>query len=143
MAIYREGSEIRVERDEKSTRVGAAAGAAAVLFVAGYFGTLSDSATDWMIVAAVLLIGLSIAAATLRRRNVCIVRPDQVGWGNVGRELTWFERGDLRYVKIVNNLVLQVQFYDGQDQLRQAFTLTNFKAAELRESFEEMDWQVR
>ena len=142
MAIYREASEIRVERSENAARLGAALGPAAFGGVAVYYATLADESSDWLLVAAVFLVGVLIGVGIYRKRDVCIIRPDQIGWGPIGK-VTWFDRAEIHSVRVVNNILLEVQCFDAQDQLRQAFFLTHFVPTELREAFKEAGLPVR
>lgn len=137
MTVYREGSEIRVERSEKAARLGAALGPGVFGFVAAYFGTLADSRNDWLVVGVVFLVGVLLGVGIYRKLDVCTIRPDQIGWGSIGGKVMWFDRVDVHSVKVVNNILLEVQCFDAQDQLRQAFFLTHFVPTELREALEQ------
>ena len=137
MAIYREPSEIRVERSEKAARLGAVLGLGSFGGVAVYYATLVDGPSDWFAVGAVFIVGVILGMAIYRKRDVCIIRANQIGWGSIGGKLTWVDRTDVHSVRVVNNILLEVQCFDAQDELRQAFFLTHFVPAELREALEE------
>lgn len=143
MPIYREGSEIRVERSEKTARLTALAGSAAALYVAGYGATKSDDLAGWLLVVAVLLFGAGLSFVALRQRHVVIIRPDQIAAGHIGRDLAWYDRSEIESVEIAINVLLQLRFYDTQGQLRQAVVLSHFDKNELREAFEEAGIPLR
>lgn len=143
MAIYREGSEIRIERSEKMARLAALAMSGGAIYLAGYGATKSDDLAGWMLVAAVLLLGAGLSFVALRQRHVVIIRPDQIGAGHIGRNILWCDRSEIESVQIATNLLLQLRFYNAQGELRQAVVLSHFDKNELREVFEEAGIQVK
>lgn len=142
MAIYRSDSEIRVERSEKKTRFTGYFGFGCFAAI-GLFGvTVADDTTDWMIVAAIFVVGLLLARNNFKRRNVCIIRPAEIGYGFIGGKMWWFDRAPVASVHVVDNILVQVLCTHADGVLRESFVLSNFDADELRDAFREAGIRV-
>jgi hypothetical protein len=136
MTVNREGSEIRIERSEAKARqiAGACFLVPALVVVWGLF--VADEVVDWLFLVGFLALGIHLGRHNLRHRDICIIRPDQVGWTVAGK-MRWIDRAPLASVQVVETFVLQVAFFDAQGKTRESFTLGNFDAGEVREAFEE------
>lgn len=143
MAIYRDGSEVRVERSEKKARTIGFLMLGGTAFLAAYAAPSADRASDWLLIAGILGLGVLLLAGNLRRRNVCVVRPNEIGYSHRKGEMIWFDRADIDSIQIADNLLLQVRCFDRAGKLRQAFVLSNFEKSELREAFEEAGIPVK
>lgn len=137
VVIYREGSEIRVERSEEKARNTAYLGTVFSVGLGVYVATLADRPLDWLIVAGFLTAGLLLCRETLRRRNVCIIRPDEIGHGDIGGKMYWFDRGPIARVTVADHLFVHVFAWDRNGESRESFVMAHFDAAELRQAFEE------
>jgi peptidoglycan/LPS O-acetylase OafA/YrhL len=84
MTIYREGSEIRVERSEKRAWTIGLLMLGGGAFLAAYSAPHADRTTDWLLVAGMFLFGVLLLIANLRRRNVCIIRSEEIEYVFIG-----------------------------------------------------------
>jgi fatty acid desaturase len=136
VTVYREGSEIRIERSEEKARqiAGACFLVPALVAVWGLF--VADELRDWLFLAGFIGLGIHLGRHNLRHRDICIIRPDQVGY-TVAGEMRWIDRAPLAFVQVIETLIVQVVFFDVQGKTRESFTLGNFDVGELREAFEE------
>ncbi len=143
MATSRNGSEIRVERSEHKVRVNGWLSFLVPGAIATYGAFLSDSLTDWLLVAAFFALGLHLIRHNFKRRDVVVITPDRIGHGPVGGELTWIDRTGLHSVYIADNVIFQIQLFDPEGKLRNSFVLSNFDSKELRQAFSEAGFEQR
>lgn len=143
MAIHRDGSEIRIERSEKKARWTGYIAFAGCAALGIYVIPTADSARDWLFVAGFFLFGLLLLAGNLRRRHVCVIRPDQIGHGSLGRKMWWFDRGPVESIQVVDSVILQVLVFHHDGVQRESFVLHNFDASDVREGFEQAGIRVR
>lgn len=116
---------------------------AAPAAVGSYGAFLSDSVTDWLMVASMLALGFFLLHHNFTRRDVCIITPERICHGVIGRELSWIDRTDLHSVYIADNFIFQVQLFDREEKLRHSFVLSNFDSKELRQAFSEAGFEQR
>lgn len=81
--------------------------------------------------------------ANIGRGDVCVIRPDQIGYGANGGKIWWFDRAPIESVQIVDTVILQVRVWHRDGVQRESFVLTNFERDELVEAFEEAGIPVR
>ena len=134
MAIHQEDGEIRVERVEQSART--MAGTCLVIFLigAGYVVALADSLGDWLMAGGLVLFGAGLARVNLRRRHVCIIQPDRIGYGLAGSPLCWIERDRIGSVRVYQSFLLQLRFLDPDGRLFASHVFSNFDHKELRQA---------
>jgi hypothetical protein len=136
MTIHQEDGEIRVERVEQTART--MAGGCLVTFAigAGYIAALADSLGDWLMAGGLMLMGAWLARINLRRRHVCIIQPDRIGYGFLGGRLWWVERHRIGIVRVYQSFLLEVRFLDPDGRLFASHVFSNFDRKELRQALE-------
>jgi hypothetical protein len=143
--ILREADEIRVERDEwRILLVSMVLGVCGIVLAAVFIGTAIDSRKSEAIgfSALLLLVVGALVAHQQVRRDVLIIRPDQIGY-TAGKELRWISRGSFDRVKVVLNMFgSDVLLMSAQGKTVRRLAPSQLIVKDLREAFTEAGYAV-
>lgn len=144
LMIYQEESGARVERDERRMWVETSVGVALTLFLAGYFWSLADGRPIiYLLTVGLIVTGVALLIVGLRRRPVCVIEPDRIGYGFTKGRMWWLDRDRIGLVVVRKNLLIQVQFFDRDGNLFASNVFSFFDPKELRQAFKSAGILVR
>jgi len=141
--IYHDDGEIRVERDERGVRQEAAIAATVIAVLLGLSAMAADRPAEYMVLLPMAAVLALFVFSRLRRRQVCIIRADQIGYGYIHGRMWWVQRDQVGSVGIRRYPLLQVSFYSVGGRLVTSTVFGSFSALELREAFESADIPTR
>ncbi len=136
--IHRGEGEIRVERVEWLMWTENLMGAAAFLALAGIFAFTGDVPpyVRVLIVLGIVVASTAFFVTLLRKRGVCIIRPDRIGHGSLDGALRWIPREQVGSVEISRTPFFQLDFYDPSGKWSGTTSFMFFSDQELVEAFE-------
>jgi len=141
--IYKNGGEIRVERDERAVRQVLVIGASLSAATLGVFALSADRPTEYLFLLPIAVICALLMISHLQRRQVCVIRSDQIGYGSVNGRMWWVQRDQVGSVGIQQYPLLQVSFYGLDGRLMTSTVFESFSVEELRKAFESAGIPVR
>jgi len=136
--IHRDEGEIRVERVEWLMWTENLVGAAAFLVLAGIFAFSGDVPPYVRALVVLGIVGASAAffVTLMRKRGVCIIRPDRIGHGSLNGPVRWIPREQVGSVEISRTPFFQLDFYDPSGKWSGSTSFMFFSDRELLEAFE-------
>ena len=137
--IHRGEGEIRVQRDEWDVRFTTWFTAAVLLVGAVALALSAEKGGPAGVALAVLLVlALGVVLVRdLRKRSLCVIRPDRIGHGSVGGRMRWTPRDEVAWVLLSDSDgVVWLTFYGPSGTVVARSDLGFLKPDELREAFE-------
>jgi len=141
--IYHDDGEIRVERDERGVRQGVVIVATVGAVVLGVFAMAADRPAEYMVLLPIAAVLALVVFSQLRRRQVCIIRADQIGYGSIHGRMWWVQRDQVGSVGIRQHPLLQVLFYGVDGRLVTSAVFGSFSVLEVHEAFESAGIPIR
>ena len=108
----------------------------APLIVAGAFIAAASEPWHYLMVVAIVVGAAVLFVVSYRQRGVCIIRPDQVGYGDVGGDIRWIPRDQVAAVRVSEAPFPTLSFFNPAGKVSDVASVRCFSPKELVEAFE-------